>query len=481
MGWCGPRVRRPVQLALGLLLGFSTLMAASERVAARPAADDLARDWLDRSVAAMAGPGKVFRAQQSARVKSEAGEATDEFTIWIDAEGRKARQEVRRDNNLVSVLVVDNWELASFDAALNKVSRVSVAEDVRARVKNPAYSVLAPSLIAAYQAGEVNPVQEVTVNPSDSLAGRDAAKLTFTRRETLERQVPVTDQQGRPAGASGSGGQQAPQMRSEQVTLQQEYTLYVDARTSLPLQETARGSEVDSGRELSLRTVTYNQAELVDRGPQVTDLLSLSAIEAMQQSVDQQVGRARSLGIPLYWLGMELPLPRGFTDAKGQRQQSLVLNDVLVQDQQGQPRQAIFTYGTRDDPTVPYVILIQQPRSDWDSFIQQAGGRFWTQLDGVQRSQVQVPGASGTLYQLQPPQPSAQPSQPQGGGRPGQTASTPARPVQLPPLLMVQIQGNDAVTNVLTVPLPNNDGQQANPFHAPEGITQLAGALARVP
>ena len=467
MGWCGPRLRRHIQLGLGLLLALSTTVASSGRATAAPAADELARDWLERAASAIGQPGKVFRAQQTVRDRTELGELTTEFTIWIDAEQRKARQEVRRDNNLVTVLVVDGWDIATYDATLNKVTKVSVRDDVRERVRNPAFSVLAPSLIAAYMAGEVNAVDEVTATPNDQFGGREAVKLTFSRRETVERPVVQPGQQGQ----QGPAGQQ----QTESVTLQQEYTLYLDPATSLPLQETARGTELNSGRELSVRTATYNRTELLDRSAVDSNLLTIQAVESLQASLDQQLERARRIGFPLYWLGQELPLQRGFTDIRGQRQNSLVLNDVLVADQEGQPRQVMLAYGTRDDPATPYVVLIQQPRADWERFLrdfrEQAGMPFWIQLDGVQRSPVNVQGAQATLYQLQPPQP-------QGGGRSGQAGG--GRTPQMPPLLMVQVQTGESVTNVVTVPLPNNDGQQVNPFHDPQQITALAQALSRL-
>ncbi|HLI29198.1 MAG TPA: hypothetical protein VKZ60_19185 [Chloroflexota bacterium] len=460
MGWCGPGLRRQFPLVAGLLLALSTVLGPSGRVVAGPAPDEQARDWLERTTSAMSQPGRVFRAQQTVRDRVEAGELTSEFTVWIDAEQRKGRLEVRRDNNLVTALVVDGWDVATYDAVLNKVNKVTVREEVRDRVRNPAFSVLAPSLIAAYMAGEVNPVDEVTANPNDQFNGNPAVKLTFSRRETVERPVQQP-------------GQQQGQPQTETVTLQQEYTLYLDPNTNLPLQETVRGTEVNGGRELSVRTVTYNRTELLDRSAVDSSLLTLQSVESLQAGLDQQLDRARRIGFPLYWLGRELPLQRGFTDIRGQRQNSLVLNDVVVADLPDQPRQVLLAYGTRDDPSTPYVVIIQQPRADWERFLrdfrQQAGVPFWTQLDGVQRSPVNVQGAQATLYQLQPPQP---PSGGQGGAG--------GRLPQLPPFLMVQVQTDASVTNVNTMPLFNNDGQQVNPFHDPQQITALAQALSRL-
>ena len=89
------------------------------------------------------------------------------------------------------------------------------------------------------------------------------------------------------------------------------------------------------------------------------------------------------------------------TDAKGQRQTGLILNDVLVLDQPNQPRRVVFSYGTRDEPTVPYVLILHQPRSDWDQFLSQAQGRLWFQADGVQRRGVQLSaGGQATQFEL---------------------------------------------------------------------------------
>lgn len=464
---CGPRLRRPLQFGLGLLLALSTLLGAAGRVTAGPAADELARDWLERATSTIGQPGRVFRAQQTVRDRLEAGELTTEFTIWIDAEQRKARQEVRRDNNLVTALVVDGWDVATYDAVTNEVVKITVREDARGRIRNPAFSVLAPSLIAAYMAGEVNPVDEVTAVANEQFGGREAVKLTFSRRETIER----------PAAQPGQQPGQPGQVPTESVTLQREFTLYLDPATSLPLQETVRDTDLSGGRELSVRTVTYNRTELLDRTAVDGSLLTIQSVESLQASLDQQLERARRIGFPLYWLGRELPLQRGFTDQRGQRQNSLVLNKVLVADLPDQPRQVLLAYGTRDDPSTPYVVILQQPRADWERFLrdfrQQAGVPFWIQLDGVQRSPVSVQGAQATLYQLQPPQP------PQGGGRPSQGGAG-GRTPQLPPLLMVQVQTGEAVANVNSVPLFNNDGQQVNPFHDPQQLTALAQALARL-
>jgi len=178
--------------------------------------------------------------------------------------------------------------------------------------------------------------------------------------------------------------------------------------------------------------------------------------------------------MPLYWLGMELPRP--FTDAKGQRQAGLVLNDVLVLDQPNQPKRVVLSYGTRDEPTVPYVLILHQPRSDWDQFLSQAQGRLWFQADGVQRRPVQLQGGGqATQFELQPPAP------PAGGARPGGAGgAAPAPPPQLPPLLMVQIASGDGVTVVDTPPLFVEGGRQANPFLDRTQQAAIAGALARL-
>src|SRR5215207_966902 len=214
MSWCRPRVRRTLQLALGLMLTLSTLMGSSGRAIAVPVADELARDWLERTSTTIGQSGRIMRAQVTVRDQAEGSpELTTQLNVWIDGDARKARLEARRDNSIISVLVVDNWEAATYDAALNTVTKVTVPDEARANVRNPAYSVLTPSLISAYQAGQINPLQEVTANASDTLNGRPAVRLTLSRPETIE--VPVAQQ-----GAQ-SGQQPASPPRTEQRTIVQ--------------------------------------------------------------------------------------------------------------------------------------------------------------------------------------------------------------------------------------------------------------------
>jgi hypothetical protein len=453
------RLQRRAALVLSLALACGTLLGSSGRAAAVPAADGDARRWLEMASNFIGQPDKVFRTQLNIRDRTEAGEGTSVASVWIDASQRKSRLEPRRDDVLVAVTVVDNWDVANFDAVANKVTTITVPDDRRANVQNPAYSVLTPSLIAAYQAGQINPEADVTTTPGQQLDGRDAVRLSLTLRVSQDVQVPTGD--------ASSGGQ--PQTRTETVQLTQEYTLYLDPATGAPLQEAVRGLDKD-GKEISQRTANFQNNQVVDRSAVAPDLLSVSAVQGMQASLEQQVARARQSSIPLYWLGMELP--RSFTDAKGQRQSGLVLNDVLVLDQPNQPRRVVLSYGTRDEPTVPYVLILHQPRSDWDQFLSQAQGRLWFQADGVQRRGVQVPaGGQGTQFELQPPQPPA-------AGRPGGSSQSPQ--VQLPPLLMVQIANGDGVVVVDTPPLFVEGGRQANPFLDRTQQAAIAGALARL-
>jgi hypothetical protein len=460
MGWSGLRWRRYAALALSLLLVGPAFVSTSGRVGAVPAADENARQWLETVSTTMGQPGRVFRAQLTIRDRGQAGEVTSRGTVWIDAEQRKSRIEVRRDNNdLILVTVVDNWDVATFDAILNKANTVTVAEDQRANVRNPAYSVLTPSLIAAYQAGQINPDQDVTTTPGEQLGGREVVKLALTLQ--VSREVPV------PPPPDQQGGPQQAQPRTETVTFTHEYTLYIDPARGLPVQESVRTLDA-RGQEVGVRTVTFDDIALLSRAELPPDLLSTQAVQRMVASIDQQLERARRIGFPLFWLGRELP--RAFTDAKGQRQPGLVLNDVQVFDQPNMPRQVVLVYGTRDEPAIPYVILAQQPRSDWENMVQQLPTLRWLQAEGVQRRPVQVPaGGEGTLYILQPPPlPSS--------GRSGSGGQAP----QLPPLLLVQINLGDAVAAITTPWVPNAEGRQANPFVDPTQIAALAGALARL-
>jgi hypothetical protein len=427
-------------------------------------ADGDARRWLEMASNYIGQPDKVFRTQLNITERTDAGEANSQSSVWIDAQQRKARLEVRRDNNLVAVTVVDNWDVASFDAIANKVTTITIPDERRANVQNPAYSVLTPSLIAAFQAGQISPENDVTTTPGQQVNGRDAVRLMLTLKISQDIQMPTGEQ------PSSSGG--PPPTRTETIQINQEYSLYLDPSTGAPIQEAVRGLDKD-GKEISQRTANFQDNQIVDRSTVASDLLSISAVQGMQASIDQQLDRARRTGLPLYWLGMELP--RGFTDAKGQRQPSLVLNDVLVLDQPNQPKRVVLSYGSRDEPTVPYVLIMHQPKSDWDQFLSQAQGRLWFQADAVQRRPVQVPGGGqGTQFELQPPQPAGG-SSPRPGGQGGQQ-----QPVQLPPLLMVQIQTGDGITVIDTPPLFVEGGRQANPFLDRTQQAALAGALARL-
>jgi hypothetical protein len=482
MGWSRLQVRRRAVLALSLLLAGSAVLGSGARVAAQPAADAQARPALELVSNAIGQPGKVFRTQLNIRERTQPGEVASTASVWIDAEQKKARFELRRDNSLIGVTAVDNWDVAAYDALNNKVTTISVPDETRGQVRNPAYSVLAPSLIAAYQAGQINPDADVTTS-TDQVNGRQATKLSLTLN--IQQQVPAPPDQGQQGGNQQGGNQQNQGPPPTQtINVSQEYGLWMDPTAGTPIQETVRTAD-DKGNELSFRTVSYDNPTLVDRSTVPSDTLSIQAVQNMLASVDQQIDRVRQIGFPTWWLGREFG--RAFTDMKGQRQQGLVLNDVRVLNQPGTPRLVVLQYGTRDDPQVPYVVLTAQSRSDWDQLQQQAQGQLWFQQSQVQRSSVQVPGgAQGTLYQLQPPPvPAGGPGASAGpGGRPGQggqggsggAANQP--PVQLPPLVMVQVAGGDGVLIVDTPALFTQDGRQANPFMDPTQIAALAGALA---
>ena len=187
-----------------------------------------------------------------------------------------------------------------------------------------------------------------------------------------------------------------------------------------------RGLDKD-GKEISQRTASFQNTQIVDRSTVAPDLLSISTVQAMQASIEQQVARARQTSIPLYWLGMELPRP--FTDAKGNRQSGLVLNDVLVLDQPNQPRRVVLSYGTRDEPAGP---LRADPAPAAlglaDEFLSQAQGRLWFQADGVQRRSAALPGGQATQFELQPSRrrPPPRAAQAEGGrARPRRCSSRP--------------------------------------------------------
>src|SRR5581483_8712887 len=227
---------------------------------------------------------------------------------------------------------VDNWDVAVYDAITNKLANINVPDEARGQVRNPAFSVLAPSLIAAYQSGQVDAEKDVTTTMED-VGGRSATKLTFPL--TITQQVPVI-QQGQQGSQQGSQqGQSQPETRT--VTINQEYSLWIDPTSGMPIQETQRGT--DSGNEVSFRTATFENATLVDRSSLPADTLSLQSVQNMVASVDQVLDRARQIGFTVYWLGRELP--RGFTDARGQRQSGLVLHDIQVTNVPDAPKQVV--------------------------------------------------------------------------------------------------------------------------------------------
>jgi hypothetical protein len=444
------------------LLACGTLLGSSGRVAAVPAADADARRWLEMVSNTIGQPGKVFNADLSIRERSDAGEINNRGRVWIDAEQRKGRFELRQDDAIVGVTLVDNWDVATFDALVNKVNTITIPEDNRTNVRNPAFSVLTPSIIAAFQAGQINPEADVITSPNEQFNGRPAVKLAVTVRINQEIQVPPQSQGGQPT--------------TQNITITQEYNLFLDPNTGMPLQESVRTGD-NNDREVSFRNAVYDSSNLLDRSAVAPDVLSLQAVQGMQASMDQQLERARRIGFPLFWLGRELPRP--FTDAKGQRQSSLVLNDVQVVDRPNVPRAVILIYGTRDEPQIPYVILASQLRSDWETALTQVPALGWLRADGVQRSQLQVPaGGQGTLYQFQIP------AQQTSGSRPGSPpAASGSRPSSGGPMLLqVQVVAGDGVTVIDTPPLPpfTQEGRQSNPFLDAQQISAIAGALARL-
>src|SRR5262249_30539043 len=214
------------------------------------------------------------------------------------------------------------------------------------------------------QAGQMNPDADVTTTLNQQVNGKPATKLAVVLRITQEIPVPPADAQSQP--------------RTETVNITHEYNLFLDPTTSLPLQETLRVGDAND-RELSFRTATYDSTQFLDRSAVASDVLSLQAVQGMQASIDQLIDRARRMSFPLFWLGRELARP--FTDAKNQRQTGLVLNDVVVVNQPNIPNQVVFVYGTRDEPTVPYVVLIQQARATWDDLMRDRQGQLWFQMD----------------------------------------------------------------------------------------------------
>jgi hypothetical protein len=474
MGWSRVGLRRPAAMALSLVVGGSALLGSGARVAAQPVADAQARQALEQVSTALTQPGKVFRSQLNITERAQgANDATSTATVWIDPEQRKSRFELRRDNALIGVTAVDNWDVAVFDAVTNRAGTISVPDEARAQVRNPAFSVLAPSLIAAYQAGQVNVDQDVTTS-TDQVGGRTATKLTYPL--TISQQVPVIQQQGQQGGQQGSQqGQSQPEMRT--ITINQEYSLWIDPTSGLPIQETQRGT--DSGNEISFRTATFDGPTLVDRSAVPADTFSLQAVQGMVASTDQELDRARQIGFPVLWLGRELP--RAFTDARGQRQSGLVLNDIQVTNLPNAPKQVVLVYGARDDAQVPYVLIRHMPRSVFEDMQRQSGIPPISQAPGVQQQPVQVPGgAQGVLYQIPPPTVTGAPAGGPARGGPGANAPGGTQggpPPNLPPFVTVQITTADSVILMDTPPVPTQDGRQGNPFLDATQLAALVGAL----
>jgi hypothetical protein len=465
MGWSRLRLRRYAVIAMSLLLACGALLGAAGHVAAVPSGDEAARQWLETVSTNISQPGRVFRAEVTIRERAEnVPEVTGRATVWIDAEQRKGRFELRRENNVIMVSVVEGWEVTTYDAVNNKIATSTVPEDIRGNVRNPAFSVLAPSLIAAYQAGQINPQESVNTTLNDQFDGREAVKLAHNLDIRQEIQVPVAPPSGQGSGSGGSGGQQQqqPQTRTETITLQDQYNLYVDPTTGFPIMESVRRGDA-SDKELTFRTATFENPTLLDRSAVPAESLTLAAVRGMLRSNEQQLDRARGLGLALFWLGNELPRP--FTDARSNRQSALTLLDVLVLDQPNTPRGVRMLYGARDEPTVPYVIITQQSRADWENAKRQLPTLRWLGAEGVERRPVQVPGAQGTLHMLQIQLPQT------SGGQ---------RPPQLPPLVLVEISVGDSITVIETPPLFVTEGRQGNPFLDVQQIAALAGALNRL-
>src|SRR5262249_35431854 len=182
---------RGAVLAFSVLLACGTILGSSGRVAAVPAADADARRWLEMASNTIGQPGKVFNADLSIRERSDAGEINNRGRVWIDAEQRKGRFELRQDDAIVGVTLVDNWDVATFDALVNQVNTITIPEDNRTNVRNPAFSVLTPSIIAAFQAGQINPEADVITNANEQFGGRPAGKLAVTVRVKQEIHRPA--------------------------------------------------------------------------------------------------------------------------------------------------------------------------------------------------------------------------------------------------------------------------------------------------
>ena len=52
---------------------------------------------------AIGQPGKVFNAQVSIRERSDAGEISNSGRVWIDADQRKGRFELRQDDSIIGM------------------------------------------------------------------------------------------------------------------------------------------------------------------------------------------------------------------------------------------------------------------------------------------------------------------------------------------------------------------------------------------
>jgi hypothetical protein len=175
------------------------------------------------------------------------------------------------------------------------------------------------------------------------------------------------------------------------ATIKYSWRIYLDNGSYLPIGYTYAQVD-DQGFGVSVEATYENEFVPLDQDTQT--LLDPSSIgygvSDASQSLDQIATR-----VPVYWLGEEFSGSNGLAD--------LVLTRVLVGEQQGGVQQVYPVGGelvyTAPDG-YPSLDLFLWRKTDWDDFLQTTEGRILTDPTCAQSEQLEVDGATATVYML---------------------------------------------------------------------------------
>lgn len=463
--------RRPFWLILVVLL-----LGACDRLPLAGPAPSSPEAVVDRTLAAVQRPGKVFHARLQIETPEEAGIYTAE--VWFDGERQAARREERRNDELTGVTVWEGWTSAHYAPQTNQVYTSTTPIDYRAEGANPALEAFAPGLLSL----PLQPQWEITGGavPPAGPGERDGDAPW-----RIEVAIPIRE---------GEWG-----VKDHRLLL----TTEVNGHTFLPIREEV-GLANRAGSILFSGTITYLETGFLDRERLPPDFLTLAAVQAMYETLEERLAQARTLDT-VWWLGWEYAHP--FEDADGQRRSGLTLRDLHFEEREGQVVAVALEYGLPEAyPT--YVTVWQYPAAEWTR--RRAEHRPWWQTDEAEAETVLVHGVKATLYTragMVPPGPELVPTPTvppeiatavaEKSRQRVELTSTPTpAPLQPPPMATPKLAATPQVVTIEGVPpsytlilplegtvirietLPMVSGRrQVNPFHDREAIVELAQAL----